>query len=138
MHPCIKQKNSQIIKIIRSCIHDHGGSQGWVRVMQGNLHEYMYEVDSHMDMPTLEPTSVGVLGAGQATYIDDGIGIHKLANESDNQVATLHVYAPPYTKCGYFNQKTGKRLVGEVHLTSAYGEKLPATEDLTKACGVSK
>ena len=48
--------------------------QGWVRVMHGHLHEYMYEVDSHMDMPTLEPTSVGVVGAGQATYIDDGIG----------------------------------------------------------------
>jgi len=79
-----------------STIHDHAGSLNAIRVYRG-------ELTSRVFVPTaVRPAGTGpveLLAAervkpGGWTGVDRG-GIHQLANTSERNLITVHVYAPP-------------------------------------------
>lgn len=52
------------------------------------------------------------LGRDQVTYISDALGVHRIGNPSDTEVAvSLHLYTPPWASkygCQIFDERTGK------------------------------
>lgn len=96
-----------------STIHDHGGSLNAIKVHRGELTSWLYE-----PAEGTPPQAVGPARrvAEQTTQPGDELagidrqGIHQLANASDEDLITIHVYAPPL-----------------MHLT-VYSEDAPGTE----------
>ena len=44
---------------------------------------------------------------GDLVYIDDGKGIHSIANASKKPAVSLHLYAGPVSRCRIYNEKVG-------------------------------
>jgi cysteine dioxygenase len=71
-----------------STMHDHGESSCWLRVLIGQVHEARHlTADDRRVTERLSP--------GDATYINNGCGLHQISNRSDSMAVTIHVYAPP-------------------------------------------
>jgi len=83
-------------------IHDHCGSDGWIKVLDGELHELVYEVTEvpakGPDQPattTITQSAENVMKVEEVSCIS-GAGVHNLGNPSTDQiVVSLHVYSPP-------------------------------------------
>lgn len=77
----------------RTPIHDHNGSHGGVKVWQGHLWESIFKYDP---VAGLKYESGRELPCGSVTG-SDVPDIHQLGNPdvSDQDLVTLHVYAPP-------------------------------------------
>ncbi|GAB1732273.1 hypothetical protein NU195Hw_g93t1 [Hortaea werneckii] len=81
----------------------------------------------------LEPASLDVQRAttyqsGEVAYMSDNLGLHRIANPSENEVAvSLHLYTPPNAAkhgCHVFDEKTGKKShVKQCHFFSELGVK---------------
>lgn len=89
-----------------SSVHDHAGSSCWVKLLSGDLEEQRYDQsapNADGSWPTVgAPTAVR---AGEATYMDDTLGVHHIANPSpETPAVSLHVYAPPFTTCGIYKE----------------------------------
>ena len=89
----------------RTPIHDHNGSFGAVRVLQGVMWETLFEMDDSRGLlytSSREWTHGSVTGAG----IPD---IHQLGNPdiSGQDLITLHLYAPPLTSLNVY--KVGRK-----------------------------
>jgi hypothetical protein len=69
-------------------MHDHGESSCWLRVLEGQVHEARHLAED--DRRVTE-----CLSPGQATYINNEMGLHQISNPSDSMAVTIHVYAPP-------------------------------------------
>lgn len=89
-------------------IHDHAGSLNVTRVFSGNLTSRLYEP---YDRP--EPGRVLVrqieeenLGRGAFSSVDYR-GIHQLANTSQDDLVTVHVYARPLKDITVYEPDTG-------------------------------
>ncbi|MBH0160680.1 cysteine dioxygenase [Fictibacillus sp. 26RED30] len=71
--------------------HDHGSSQGWIKVLSGSSKNTVYEI-SENGLPSELFTS---------THTKDQIfyapkrGIHKMKAEESSALVTLHLYSPP-------------------------------------------
>ncbi|MGD6962527.1 cysteine dioxygenase [Fictibacillus phosphorivorans] len=71
--------------------HDHGFSQGWIKVLSGSSENTVYEI-SENGLPSELFTS---------THTKDQIfyapkrGIHKMKAEENSALVTLHLYSPP-------------------------------------------
>jgi cysteine dioxygenase len=82
-----------------SKIHDHPGDGCYVRMLQGRLVESIYKI-TDVSTNTLEVIKSGEVSAGDVTYINDGMGVHRLANPDPSVGAiSLHLYTPPTLKC---------------------------------------
>ena len=83
-------------------IHDHCGSDGWIKVLDGELHELVYEVTEvpakGPDQPattTITQSAENVMKVEEVSCIS-GAGVHNLGNPSTDQiVVSLHGYSPP-------------------------------------------
>jgi cysteine dioxygenase len=89
----------------RTPIHDHDGSFGAVRVLQGVMWETMFEMDERSGLAyksAREWTPGNVTGA-------DIPDIHQLGNPdvSGQNLVTLHLYAPPLKSLNIY--KVGRR-----------------------------
>jgi len=89
----------------RTPIHDHDGSFGVVRVLQGVMWETLFEMDAERGLAykaSREWTPGCVTGA-------DVPDIHQLGNPdvSGQDLVTLHLYAPPLTSLNVF--KVGRK-----------------------------
>jgi cysteine dioxygenase len=89
----------------RTPIHDHDGSFGVVRVLQGVMWETLFEMDDARGLvykSSREWTHGCVTGA-------DIPDIHQLGNPdvSGQDLVTLHLYAPPLTSLNVF--KVGRK-----------------------------
>jgi cysteine dioxygenase len=64
----------------------------------------------------------------EVTYISDQIGLHKMANNSDDNVAVpLHLYTPPHAanrEFHLYDEKSGKTHVKQAGFYSERGAKL--------------
>jgi len=79
-----------------SKIHDHPCDGCWLQVLQGQVNECRYEEHDG----TLSCTADETFVEGQVAFINDSIGLHKVANPSQNTPAvSLHLYAPPFQEC---------------------------------------
>lgn len=98
-----------------SAFHGHEGSKCFVKILSGELIEQQVPYPTQLlDGDCFEP-SERLLKRDDVAYIDDSIGLHKVANRSaDEPAVTLHIYMPAYTKCrvfqGEISEKNDKKL----------------------------
>jgi cysteine dioxygenase len=100
----------------RSPIHDHAGSNCWVKVLSGELTERRFAPISNPSDGSgrveIKQISETVAKVGDICYIDDSQGLHEMANENpDHPTITMHVYAPPYYNCSAFSLEGVRRPV---------------------------
>lgn len=102
-----------------SPIHDHADAHCVMKLLKGSLKETLYNnpvaADDEQDEGQRTPPHVvkeTTYNRDQVTYISDDIGLHKISNPSDTEVAvSLHLYTPPHAaNFGFnlFDEKTGK------------------------------
>uniref|UniRef100_A0A8C5PN61 Cysteine dioxygenase n=1 Tax=Leptobrachium leishanense TaxID=445787 RepID=A0A8C5PN61_9ANUR len=109
-----------------SSIHDHTDSHCFLKILQGNLKETMYEWPQKKNNGEMAKKSEGVLKLNQCAYINDSIGLHRVENPSHTETAvSLHLYSPPFDQCHTFDQRTGHKNVVKMTFWSKHGERTP-------------
>ena len=83
-------------------IHDHGGEECWVKVIDGKLKETIYRNDENDELVAI---STSVKQINQVSYMKDFMGFHRLENNSNTRSMSLHLYAKPILKCNVFDEK---------------------------------
>ncbi|KAK3723441.1 hypothetical protein LTR37_001693 [Vermiconidia calcicola] len=139
-----------------SPIHDHANAHCVMKILKGSLKETLYgwpcqSSDGPSDCATspssacpstkhtcsfrgnLEPAALQIrrsttYEANQVTYMSDRLGLHRIENPSDSEVAiSLHLYTPPNAAkhgCHIFDASTGKKShVSQCHFYSEFGIK---------------
>jgi cysteine dioxygenase len=86
-------------------IHDHGGEECWVKVIEGEFKETIYKKD---ETGTLTPSTSLVSKANDITYMIDFMGYHCLENISKKRSMSVHLYAKPIRTCNVFDEKSRK------------------------------
>ena len=85
-----------------SPIHDHGGSECWLRVIDGPLVEKFYELPESTDKPgcPLKLKFSKSCDSGGVCFINDNRGLHAIGNESKDKIGvSLHCYVPGLYVC---------------------------------------
>ncbi|CAJ0578181.1 unnamed protein product, partial [Mesorhabditis spiculigera] len=121
----------------KSPIHDHTGSHCFVKVLDGELTETRYKWPENEGAPPFE-TEVFHETIDNVCYMNDKLGLHRMANPSDVKGAvTLHLYIPPYGTCNNFDEKTGNRRKCQVTFFSKYGDLVSyrSNRDGPPSCG---
>jgi cysteine dioxygenase len=90
-------------------IHDHGGEECWVKVIDGELKETIYK---HNEATELIEVKSAIAKANDITYMKDFMGFHQLENVANKRSMTLHLYAKPIRECNMFDE-TSKRFVSK-------------------------
>jgi cysteine dioxygenase len=72
-----------------SPIHDHSENGCILKIIKGELTEYIYNREplKLIELNNLTKNSIG--------YIDNNQSIHKMINESTENCVSLHIYSPP-------------------------------------------
>lgn len=86
-------------------IHDHGGEECWVQVIQGEFKETIYNLDEAGELTKVKSTSSK---AGDISYMIDFMGYHRLENSSEKRAISLHLYAKPIRTCEIYDENTGE------------------------------
>jgi cysteine dioxygenase len=86
-------------------IHDHGGEECWVKIIEGELKETIYKVDEAGELKAGKST---ISKAGDISYMIDFMGCHRLENLSDSRSMSLHLYAKPIRNCNTFDESSRK------------------------------
>ncbi|CAK9437534.1 uncharacterized protein LODBEIA_P19120 [Lodderomyces beijingensis] len=76
-----------------SAIHDHANAHCCMKILQGELTESLYRLDSESKPQLFQETTLNKQDVG---YIADDIGLHKITNTSNEASVSLHLYTPPY------------------------------------------
>ena len=85
----------------------HTSSNCFMLVLDGELTETRYPPDALVEARAVDRDAGvhTVLRAGQTAYINDDIGVHKVANSSSSQRAlSLHVYAPKWSAVPLYDE----------------------------------
>ena len=132
---------------IGSPIHNHSGSECFMKVLEGKLLESRYYMpnttentaqlnsieNNNNNNPSCETTpktcyltvkEKNCLTAGSIAYINDTIGLHKVENIYSEPAITLHLYMPPYDSCSCFSEETGHIVNSFTTFYSEHGEKV--------------
>ena len=85
----------------RSSIHDHAGSLGGLKVLQGELTECLFDKAPNGMIKSLTSADY----AAGAIRVEDTSLIHQISNlQSDNgKSISLHVYVPPLTRMNVYS-----------------------------------
>jgi len=86
-------------------IHDHGGEECWVKVIQGEFKETIYKFNKPGDIQTVKST---FSKKGDLSYMIDFMGFHRLENISKTRSMSLHLYAKPIRNCQLFDENSGE------------------------------
>ncbi|CAJ0918778.1 unnamed protein product [Ranitomeya imitator] len=109
-----------------SSIHDHTNSHCFLKLLQGNLKETLYDWPQKKSNGSMVKKSEGVLKLNQCAYINDSIGLHRVENSSHTETAvSLHLYSPPFDHCQTFDQRTGHKNTVKMTFWSKFGERTP-------------
>lgn len=84
-------------------IHDHGGEECWVNIVEGEFKETIYKEDTQGE---LVEVTTNYAKAGDCTYMIDFMGFHSLENLSDKRSMSLHLYAKPIRNCKVYDEGT--------------------------------
>ena len=85
-----------------SKIHDHAGSSCFVKLLSGDLEEQKY-APRWLDGTWRELGGPEAVATGQATYMDDSRGLHRISNpNTETPAVSLHIYAPGFEECGIY------------------------------------
>ena len=85
-------------------IHDHGGEECWVKVLEGEFAETIYKKDNN----ELLVIKSSISKTNEITYMIDFMGFHSLENLSKKRSMSLHLYAKPIRNCNIFNEDLSK------------------------------
>ena len=104
----IDNENFELILICwceghKTPIHDHGGEECWVKVLDGEFKENIYKQDAQ---GTLKKVKISISKTNDITYMKDFMGFHRLENIANKRSLSLHLYAKPIRKCRAFDEKT--------------------------------
>ena len=88
-----------------TAIHDHGGEECWVKVIEGELSDTIYKVDK---FGKFNDVSSNISKKGDVSYMADFIGFHRLENLSETRSMSLHLYAKPIKSCNTFDEGARK------------------------------
>lgn len=103
-----------------SPIHDHADAHCVMKLLKGSLKETLYNKPHSCTLSEPSGTNTPpqvvketIYNENQVTYISDDLGLHKIANVSQTDVAvSLHLYTPPHAaNFGFnlFDERTGKQ-----------------------------
>lgn len=86
----------------RQCtpIHDHGGEECWVSIVDGEFQETIYKEDAHGKLTALKTIKSS---PGDITYMTDFMGFHNIQNVSYSRSMSLHLYAKPIRSCNIYD-----------------------------------
>lgn len=84
-------------------IHDHGGEECWVKVIEGEFEETIYQPNNSGEF---KQTSSTIAVEGDITYMIDFMGYHRLKNVSKKRGLSLHLYAKPIKTCNVYDEDT--------------------------------
>jgi cysteine dioxygenase len=80
-------------------IHDHGGEECWVKVIEGEFRETIYTKNCE---GVLSEVKSAISKSNDITYMVDFMGFHSLENVSDKRSLSLHLYAKPIRSCNIY------------------------------------
>jgi cysteine dioxygenase len=86
----------------KTSIHDHGGEECWVYIIEGEFRENIYELNGSENLVIKKSSDYK---AGDCTYMKDFMGYHDLENVSNKRSMSLHLYAKPIKACNVYNSK---------------------------------
>ena len=84
-----------------------GGEECWVKIIDGECRENIYEVNEVGDLKNVRST---VAKTNDITYMIDFMGYHNLENLSNKRSMSLHLYAKPIRNCKVYDE-TSKTFV---------------------------
>jgi len=90
-----------------SCAETLVHSNCFLLVLEGALVETIYGDEARLPDGRSVDARQGkavVRKAGQCTYINDDIGLHKVGNPSSNRAVSLHVYAPGWKRPSLYDE----------------------------------
>ncbi|XP_031161371.1 cysteine dioxygenase type 1 isoform X1 [Sander lucioperca] len=109
-----------------SSIHDHTDSHCFMKLLQGQLKETLFEWPDSKSQGEMVQKSQRILQENKVAYINDSIGLHRVENGSHTEcAASLHLYSPPFQSCQTFDQRTGHRNTVKMTFWSKKGERTP-------------
>ncbi len=82
-------------------IHDHGGEECWVKVIEGEFKETIYKKDEVGELISVKSS---ISKANEVTYMKDFMGFHRLENIANKRSMSLHLYAKPIRNCNIFDE----------------------------------
>ncbi len=101
-------------------IHDHGGEECWVRIIEGELRENLYQLNENGEINTVRST---VAKKDDITYMIDFMGFHSLENLSNKRSRSLHLYAKPIRNCNVFDENS-KQFINKYLVYNTISEHL--------------
>jgi cysteine dioxygenase len=90
----------------KTAIHCHNQQECWVKVIQGNFAEYLYEYDDVLNR--MNPINEVHVGQNEVTTIENSNTYHSLENTYKGRSVSLHLYMKPIVKCNVYNQTTNQ------------------------------
>ncbi|KAM6954277.1 cysteine dioxygenase type 1 [Aplochiton taeniatus] len=116
-----------------SSIHDHTDSHCFMKLLQGQLKETLFEWPDRKPLGSMVQKSQRLLQENQCAYINDSIGLHRVENGSHTESAvSLHLYSPPFDSCRTFDQRTGHKNTVKMTFWSKFGERTPFETTLSQ------
>lgn len=111
-----------------TAIHDHGGQHCWMKILHGELHIHNFlPISDKQNQVPVNSGPVKVYKNGQTVYLDDKIGVHSVANDSDRPTISVHLYSRPISKYNTYNEVTQKFEMKRMDTYEAE-VKIPASE----------
>ena len=86
-------------------IHGHEGEDCWVYLLQGEMEEVFYTLDTDN---YLIQNRAHKIHPDQQTFMNDSIGYHKLKNVANGCSLSLHLYAKPIESCSFYDEKSSQ------------------------------
>ncbi|XP_039614889.1 cysteine dioxygenase type 1 isoform X2 [Polypterus senegalus] len=109
-----------------SSIHDHTDSHCFLKLLQGQLKETLFDWPDNKVRQGMTKKSERILKENQCAYINDSIGLHRVENVSHTeQAVSLHLYSPPFNHCNIFDQRTGHKNTVKMTFWSKFGTRTP-------------
>lgn len=84
-------------------IHDHGGEECWVKIIDGTLKETIYQKNKNGALKSIRSS---ISEINQVSYMKDFMGFHCLENKANQRSMSLHLYAKPIRQCNVFDEKS--------------------------------
>jgi len=108
-----------------SSIHDHADAHCFMKVLEGQLDEVLFDWPTEEGSQLLEKQT-SQYQEDECAYICDDIGLHRVENPSfTDKAVSLHLYSPPFTECASFDQRTGHKNMCKVTFYSRAGKRTP-------------
>lgn len=115
---CIyKDKNFEVLLLCweagqQTAIHGHDGEDCWVYLLEGEMKEVFYILDSEN---CLREERSHHIRPKQLTFMNDKLGFHKLAASNHCKSMSLHIYAKPIESCLYFDHHQNCFIERQLH-----------------------